>query len=328
METILNYLDSVFVHLPQTPEMEQLKRDMQLNMEEKYEELKNRGYSENEAIGTVLSEFGNIEEIIQEYGFQESNTTESALDKTVKWSYEEAEHFLHTRSVFGAGIGFGVSLCILAPAALFMAKLLFSLFGVNAGTVADTIGILLLLIFIAIGVGILVLLGIRESQSEAGKQTIFLSPPAREMVMRQREGFQSSFAAAISAGVVLCIAAPISLLLSISFLGRVGTETGLVFLLSFIALGVFLFIYYGITKNAFDQVLAIGDFTPEKQERERKSNAAAEVIFPLLGIGYVISGFLFDTWGTGWVVFPIAGLGFAAYEVILDGVENLKKKHK
>ena len=37
-------------------------------MEDKYEELKMEGKSENEAIGIVISEFGNIDELIDELG--------------------------------------------------------------------------------------------------------------------------------------------------------------------------------------------------------------------------------------------------------------------
>lgn len=42
-----------------------------LKRNEKYNELKNDGKSENEAIGIVISEFGNIEELIEELGIEE-----------------------------------------------------------------------------------------------------------------------------------------------------------------------------------------------------------------------------------------------------------------
>ena len=39
-------------------------------MEDKYVELKAEGKSENEAIGIVISEFGNMEELIRELGIR------------------------------------------------------------------------------------------------------------------------------------------------------------------------------------------------------------------------------------------------------------------
>ena len=57
-------------------------------------------------------------------------------------------------------------------------------------------------------------------------------------------------AVAVAIRVVLCILAPVSMLLSVVFLGE---ENGLwlVFLLSFIAIGVFLFIFYGIQDETY-----------------------------------------------------------------------------
>jgi len=68
METIKNYLDNMFANLSKTSEMLKLKNDIYSNMEEKYNEHKNDGKSENEATGIVISEFGNIDELIDEFG--------------------------------------------------------------------------------------------------------------------------------------------------------------------------------------------------------------------------------------------------------------------
>ena len=68
METIRIYLENMFSRLPRTPEIIKLENDMLRTMEDKYEELKMEGKSENEAIGIVISEFGNIDELIDELG--------------------------------------------------------------------------------------------------------------------------------------------------------------------------------------------------------------------------------------------------------------------
>lgn len=333
MDTIFSYVESVFINLPRTPEMEQLKRDMLLNMEEKYEELKASGCSENEVIGIVLSEFGNIDEIIEEYDIEQElpQEEENEQEDIQPLSSVEAESYLHRRTVFGAGIGLGVVLCILAPASLFMMNILLGSLSKGLGVRNqrfDVLNVLALFAFLAMGIGILVILGIRESQQEKKGNMIRLLPSARSDIKKSRKAFQSSFALAIASGVILCLLAPVSLLLSIAFLGAFGNDIGLVFLLSFIALGVFLFIYYGVVNAAYDRLLSLGEYTPEKQERTRKSEAAAEIVFPLLGLIYVASGFLFDSWGTAWIIFPIAGIGFAAYEVIMDGLDSFKKNKK
>ena len=63
METIRNYLETMFMQLPNTREVKQAKRELSQMMEDKYNELISEGSSENEAVGTVISEFGNLDEL-------------------------------------------------------------------------------------------------------------------------------------------------------------------------------------------------------------------------------------------------------------------------
>ena len=66
MDTIKNYLDSMFAPLPETEETVRAKAELGAMMEDKYNELRSEGVSENEAIGTVIAEFGNIDELADE----------------------------------------------------------------------------------------------------------------------------------------------------------------------------------------------------------------------------------------------------------------------
>ena len=68
METIKSYLDAMFLHLPGTPEVLRAKSELAQMMEDKYTELIAEGMKENEAIGTVISEFGNLDELAESLG--------------------------------------------------------------------------------------------------------------------------------------------------------------------------------------------------------------------------------------------------------------------
>ena len=50
MEAIRNYLETMFLNLPNTPEVYKAKNELWQMMEDKYTELKNEGKSENEAV--------------------------------------------------------------------------------------------------------------------------------------------------------------------------------------------------------------------------------------------------------------------------------------
>ena len=78
METILNYLDNMFVNMPKTPEVLRAKEYLAEMMEDKYNELIAEGRLQNEAIGIVISEFGNIQELIDELDIQNGSETEES----------------------------------------------------------------------------------------------------------------------------------------------------------------------------------------------------------------------------------------------------------
>ena len=61
METIKSYLEAMFANMPNTPEVIKAKAELLAMMEDKYNELISEGESENAAVGTVISEFGNLD---------------------------------------------------------------------------------------------------------------------------------------------------------------------------------------------------------------------------------------------------------------------------
>ena len=71
MDTIRNYLNAMFAGLPDTPEVRRAYEELAAMMEDKYTELMEEGLTENEAVGTVISEFGNLEELAQTLGIED-----------------------------------------------------------------------------------------------------------------------------------------------------------------------------------------------------------------------------------------------------------------
>ena len=97
METIRNYLDSMFRGLPDTTETRRAKAELLAMMEDKYQELKAEGKTENEAIGTVIAEFGNMEELKDNLGDAAVLQPETVSEERRTVSLGEAEDFLQIR---------------------------------------------------------------------------------------------------------------------------------------------------------------------------------------------------------------------------------------
>ena len=105
METIREYIESMFKNLPQTEKVLKAKQELLSMMEDKYEELKNEGKDENEAVGTVIREFGNLEELAAELGIDEEINEKKSASKKQVISLETLKEYLkeaEKRSVLSA----------------------------------------------------------------------------------------------------------------------------------------------------------------------------------------------------------------------------------
>lgn len=63
MNVITAYLETMFSAYPRTPRMLEAKAELQTMMEDAYNALIAEGRSENEAVGKVITEFGNLDEV-------------------------------------------------------------------------------------------------------------------------------------------------------------------------------------------------------------------------------------------------------------------------
>ena len=113
METIRNYLNAMFAGLPDTPEVRRAYEELAEMMEDKYTEMIAEGSSEQEAIGTVISEFGNLEELAQTLGIEDcvsANTAGAQRTASTSQSFGEAGQSAGQQSVESAGpLRFGES---------------------------------------------------------------------------------------------------------------------------------------------------------------------------------------------------------------------------
>lgn len=95
METIKNYLENMFSHLPNTPEVQKAKYELYQMMEDKYNELISEGKSDNEAIGIVISEFGNLDELADSLGIKSFVNPSQAMPAAKTLSRVHSLHLTH-----------------------------------------------------------------------------------------------------------------------------------------------------------------------------------------------------------------------------------------
>lgn len=154
METIINYFDHIFMALPPTAEVQKAKNELLSMAEDRYHELKENGKSENEAVGTVIEEFGNIDELAADLGVDFETTN---LENEHFFSRKDVETFLDTYERADRQLGLGIFLLALSPFLLIILGLLNS--GVRpivSPAVIGCVGVPFLLLFVAVGLCLII----------------------------------------------------------------------------------------------------------------------------------------------------------------------------
>lgn len=315
METIKNYIENLFSALPVNAETKKAKEEFLTNMEDKYTELKNQGKSENEAIGIVIAEFGNIDELKRELGLDSVLVADPNLRIITK---DEANKFLEIKKDSGKIIALGVVLCILGVAALiFISGIL-----ANITEYDGVFGVVALLLFVAGGVALFIPSGIKLSKYEYMKSNIIMSSELKAEIEENRENYLSKFITSIVIGVMLCILSVVPIIIFGVF-GRYE-YLGVVIFFIFISISVFLFINAGTVYSAYDMLLQRGDYKPKNKKSEKIVSAVASVVWPLTVIAFLIWGFGFHGWHISWILFPIVGIIFGAFSALMSAIMDDK----
>lgn len=268
METIKNYLETMFQNLPNTPEVRKAKIELGQMMEDKYTELLQEGKSENEAIGIVISEFGNLEELAESLGIKEVVKEEKEISRRIV-TMDEAKGFIKDKIRHAYFIAFGVLLCILSPCGCI-------LFDYYAPALENVLGCTLLFIFVAIGVGMFVFSGLSMGKwGFMDNELCSVEMKTAEYIKTEQERFRMAKIVRITIGVILCIISVVPVM-AISEIDRIAVEwegISLVLMFAAVAIAVFLFVSAGIQDGAYEKLLGLSHlqsmnaFYPKQEKR-------------------------------------------------------------
>ncbi|MDR3596662.1 permease prefix domain 1-containing protein [Clostridium sp.] len=316
METIKNYLENMFQALPKTEEILRLKNELLLNMEEKYSELKSQGKTENEAIGIVISEFGNIDELLNEMDIDLTNKDELKNENLEVVTLEEAEKYISLKKKASVLVGIGASLCLLGCALIILLqqladdKIIFQAFSKNT---QQNLPVIFLFVFIVAATALFIYSAtLFEKYKYIDSGDFYIDNMTKSLLNKEREKSLISRKIAMIIGVCLCVLSPTAVLIGDMF-GIGGSNYGAFVLLLIIAIAVFLFIRFGSIDRAYKKLLMINKYYTTNTQGNRVIKATSRIIFPLATCVFLIWGFLFHGWSICWIVYPITGILFGAF---------------
>lgn len=321
MEMIKNYLETLFRPLPRTEEVLRLKEELLANMEEKYRELKEQGRSENEAIGIVISEFGNIDELLAEMNLRVDSKEErhQMLDMPYIRTYLE-DKIRYTRL-----IGFGVAAIIIGVSLMLFLSLLSEdslLFSGISDDITSIFSLTALFCGVVLGVALFIYAGMKlERYGRIEKGEFQIRTYEQELLRNEFEEAKGKMIIPIIGGVCLCVLAPIPIFIG-SAVGGNGSTYGVCVMLLIIAAAVFLFINYGGNVEGYKQLLKIEEYAPERKKGDKVIGIVASIVWPLTVVVFLIWGLAFQGWAICWIVFPIVGILFGAFAATYSMIQG------
>ena len=321
METIKNYLENMFMHVKSTPEVEKAKAELLSMMEDKYQELKDEGKSENEAIGIVISEFGNLDELASELGIEE-NVADCNETEGVYVTLEEAKQYCKENAKAALRYAVASMLCVISPIILILMGGFQEEFGLSDSIVA-VVGLVPMMLIIACAVVIFVITGISMGKYEKyEKEVLYLDYSTKQFVEAQREAEKMRFALQIAIGVFLCIIAVLPLIIVGSM--ELASDLPAVFtvgvMLAIISIAVFLFVSAGTKSDAYHVLLQEEEYHADRKRKGSPLQIFDAIYWPVVTLAYLAWSFLTMDWHITWVIWPVAGVLSAVIEAIINAV--------
>ena len=264
-----------------------------------------------------------IRDEIEEVPALEQAPVDNGLEETVRSvSMEEAVSFLKYNETASRWISTGVMLCILSPVLLvLLGGLAEAGFIQMEVTLAEAGGTGVLLIMIAAAVGMFIREGMRGKKYEyLEKLDIDTEYGVNGMVKEQRDAYAETHSRRMIIGVMMCIISAVPLLGT--QVSRYSNNTdllpilGVTLLLVMCAAGVKLIVLTCTRQGGFDRLLEEGDYT----RLNKKAGKYDGVYWAIATAVYLGWSFATSRWEFTWIVWPVAGVMFAAYREIMKAI--------
>ena len=324
MNTIRNYLESMFAALPNTPEIIKAKCELGQMMEDKYTELTGAGKSDNEAVAQVISEFGNLEELGEALGISQILKEEQeAARNTRQLSPEEAKGYLDDHAHYALLHGLATLFAIICPSGVILAGTL------NPGSrTVMAAGIFFLLAAVAACVTLHV-----YSSLCMGRWRFLKDDPCTidyataEMVNDLSRSAHDSVVLQRTVAILLFCTCYIPLVfLSLLTKSAGAAAAGVVVLLFMAAVGVLLMTVSSARVASCRRLLELsgavsGPYAHVNTTIQNPAvRAVLSVYWPTVTCLYLILSFLTFAWATTWIIWPVAGV----VRRLLESIFNAK----
>ena len=260
----------------------------------------------------------------------ESEYTKSDDSSSVRRvSMEEANAFLQVKQATAGRIAFATFLCILSPICLFLlaAASETGMLPIREN-LAGGAGMIVMLLLVAVAVAMFISCGGMTSPYAYLEAEVFETEYGVSGMVRERQRqYRSTYTRYNVLGACLCILSAIPL-----FGGAFLSENGLFLvgmlsvMLLLIGLGVIFFIVGGVNWASMEKLLQEGDYTRTKKKTSSITGVVSTVYWCVAAAVYLACSLPGHSWRESWVIWPVAGVLFAAVMAVCSALAGRKGK--
>jgi MFS family permease len=236
----------MFSAYPLTPRMQEAKAELQAMMEDAYAGLIAAGRAENEAVGQVIRDFGNLEEVAPVLGIaSDINPMQTDAASFPPVTLEEARGYADTYRRTRRRVSAALTLFVLSPATLILLPV-----AAESGLVpiTDVVGVFtgMVVLLLLVGVGLLLLLATSRDTApyrRIAEGRFSANPAVTGWVEALAEGHERGRTRALQTAIALAVLSPLPTLAFALFLNDspwagFWTLVGVVFILAIVAIGL------------------------------------------------------------------------------------------
>lgn len=237
-------------------------------------------------------------------------------DSFRRLSDEEVERFLALKADNRLKTAIGVSLCILSPIVLIAGAGSYALgyfhSWLSSEEKAAFLGIIVLLVLVGIGVALLIMASASMSRYDwLEKEPVKISLSMRKKLEAVQNQDAKKNTMWMTIGVCLCILSVIPLFVSL-MINEKYAPFGVAALLLLVSLAVFLFIYFGMMKDALEMLLQEGEYSIKEKQFRKEYSYFPGAYWCVVTAIYLLWSFISNQWEKTWLVFAVAGVLYAA----------------
>lgn len=330
MDVINAYLQTMFSPYPQTPRLQEAKNELRGMMEDAYNAAISSGRSHNEAVGRVITDFGNLDELAPILGISaeihpadplphpaQSRTPQRRPEVTL----QEAMAFSQVRRETRSLLAWAVALFVISPSFL----IALSVLGENPAfalseDVGSFVGIVILLPIVATGVAVILHRSRRLAPfSHISEGNFEPNSTVTAWADEQRKEHEGTRQRALQISIALWILAAVPTLASGLLSDSVATwgeqlpGIGVPVTLVIVALGLLIFLPANWAASVYSLLsdpehTARDEMNADEADFPRPLRALLAVLWPLTMVAYLLWSFLGNAWHISWIIWPVAGV--------------------